>query len=155
MTNNLIFDNILTIVYCYDYPRPSVTVDIVLLTDVQPYPEVLLIRRKNPPFKNAWALPGGFIDMEETLEENALRELYEETNISHVKLTQLGTFGHPERDPRGRVITVAYLGVITNKILEVVAGSDAGDVAWYATSNLPELAFDHKIIIHTALEEIK
>lgn len=155
MTNNLIFDNILTIVYCYDYPRPSVTVDVVLLTDVKPYPEVLLIRRKNPPFKNAWALPGGFIEMEETLEESALRELYEETNISDVKLTQIGTFGHTERDPRGRVITVAYLGVITNKILDVVAGSDAGEVAWYATSNLPELAFDHKIIIHTALEEIK
>lgn len=141
--------------YCYDYPRPSVTVDVVLLTDVKPYPEVLLIRRKNPPFKNAWALPGGFIEMEETLEESALRELYEETNISDVKLTQIGTFGHTERDPRGRVITVAYLGVITNKILDVVAGSDAGEVAWYATSNLPELAFDHKIIIHTALEEIK
>ncbi len=147
------FDNIFTIVYCYDYPRPSVTVDIVLLTDVKPYPEVLLIRRKNPPFKNAWALPGGFLEMEETLEESALRELYEETNISNVKLTQLGTFGHPERDPRGRVITVAYVGIITTKIQNVIAGSDAGQVAWYSTSNLPELAFDHKMIIHTALKK--
>lgn len=91
--------------------------------------------------------------MEETLEQTALRELYEETNISNVKLTQIGTFGHPERDPRGRVITVAYVGIITTKILNVMAGSDAGEVAWYSTSNLPELAFDHKMIIHTALRE--
>ena len=139
--------------YCYDYPRPSVTVDIVLLMDVKPYPEVLLIRRKNPPFKNAWALPGGFLEMEETLEESALRELYEETNISNVKLTQLGTFGHPDRDPRGRVITIAYVGIITTKRQNVIAGSDACDFAWYSTSDLPELAFDHKMIIHTALKK--
>ena len=155
MTNSLYFDNILTIVYYYDYPRPSVTVDIVLLTDMKPYPEVLLIQRKNPPFKNAWALPGGFLEMEETLEESALRELYEETNISNVKLTQIGTFGHPERDPRGRVISVAYVGIIRRKMPNVIAGSDASEVAWYSISNLPELAFDHNIIIHTALEKIK
>ena len=137
MTNYLFFDNILLIVYCYDYPRPSVTVDIVLLTDAKPYPEIVLIQRKNPPFKNAWALPGGFLEMEETLEESALRELYEETNISNVKLTQIGTFGHPQRDPRGRVITVAYVGIITSKITDVRAGSDADEVAWYSISNLP------------------
>ena len=151
MTKSQIFDNILFIVYCYEYPRPSVTVDIVLLTDVMPYPDVLLIRRKNPPFKDAWALPGGFLEIDETLEESALRELYEETNISNVDLTQLGTFAHPDRDPRGRVITVAYVGIVKSKIKDVIAGSDAGEAAWYSISKLPELAFDHKIIIQTAL----
>ncbi|MCG9129102.1 NUDIX hydrolase [Candidatus Poribacteria bacterium] len=152
LTKSLIIDNIISIVYCYEYPRPSVTVDIILLTDAKPYPDVLLIRRKNPPFKEAWALPGGFLEMDETLEESALRELYEETNISNVELTQLGTFDHPHRDPRGRVITVAYVGIVKSKIKDVIAGSDAGEATWHSTSKLPELAFDHKIIIQTALK---
>ncbi len=142
--------------YCYDYPRPSVTVDIVLLTDVHPHPQVLLIRRKNPPFKDLWALPGGFLNMDETLEESALRELHEETDISDVVLTQIETFGNPDRDPRGRVITVAYVGIIQSKQQhQVVAGSDAAEVAWFSTSDLPQLAFDHSEIIHKALKGIK
>ncbi len=141
--------------YCYDYPRPSVTVDIVLLTDTFPRSQVLLIRRKNPPFKDLWALPGGFLEMDETLEESALRELYEETNISGVNLTQVGTFGHPERDPRGRVITVAYVGIIKSEQVEVTAGSDASEVAWFSTLDLPQLAFDHSEIIQKALEGLK
>ena len=141
--------------YCYDYPRPSVTVDIVLLTDALPHPQVLLIRRKNPPFKNLWALPGGFLEMDESLHESALRELHEETNISDVQLTQIGAFGKPNRDPRGRVITIAYLGIVKSEQQKAVAGSDASEVAWFSTSNLPQLAFDHNDIIKKALKELK
>lgn len=141
--------------YSYDYPRPSVTVDIVLLTDAFPHPKVLLIRRKNPPFKDLWALPGGFLDMDETLEESALRELNEETNIADVQLTQVGTFGHPDRDPRGRVITVAYVGIIKSEQQQATAGSDAAEVAWFSTLDLPQLAFDHSEIIKKALEGLQ
>lgn len=139
--------------YSYKFPRPSVTVDIVLLSDAQVYPQVLLIRRKNPPFQNHWALPGGFIDLDETLEESARRELYEETNIKDVQLTEVGTFGHPDRDPRGRVITIAYVGVISNNQQEAVAGSDASEVLWHSTLDLPKLAFDHNLIIEKSLEK--
>lgn len=141
--------------YSYEYPRPLVTVDIVLMTDVQPNQQVLLIRRKNPPFKGFWALPGGFIDMDESLEDSALRELFEETNISGVQLTQVGTFGEQDRDPRGRVITVAYVGVIKPEQQKAIAGSDASEVSWFSILELPQLAFDHKTIIQAALERLK
>ncbi len=141
--------------YCYDYPRPSVTVDIVLLMDMSPHPQVLLIRRKNPPYKNLWALPGGFLEMNESLQEGALRELHEETSISDVHLTQIGAYGEPDRDPRGRVITIAYLGVVKSEQQEAVAGSDASEVAWFSTSDLPQLAFDHKDIIIKVLIFLK
>ncbi len=142
-------------VYCYDYPRPSVTVDIVLFMDTSPYPQVLLIRRKNPPFKDLWALPGGFLEMDESLQESALRELHEETGISDVVLTQIGAYGEPDRDPRGRVITIAYMGIVQSDQQEAVAGSDAAEVSWFSTADLPMLAFDHKDIIIKALEERK
>ena len=142
--------------YCYDYPRPSVTVDIVLLTDAFPHPELLLIRRKNLPFKNLWALPGGFLERDESLEASALRELHEETGVADAQLTQIGAFGHPNRDPRGRVITVAYAGVVDKKrIPNVTAGSDASEVAWFSTADLPQLAFDHGEIVQKALEALK
>ncbi len=141
--------------YCYDYPRPSVTVDIVLLTKTLPHSEVLLIRRKNPPFKNLWALPGGFLEMDESLQESALRELHEETGISDVQLKQIGAYGEPNRDPRGRVITIAYIGIVKSEQQAAVAGSDASEVAWFSTADLPQLAFDHNDIIVKALEEIK
>ena len=92
--------------FIYDYPRPSVTVDIVVVTR-EPKPRVLLIRRKRPPFEGLWALPGGFIEMDETLEESARREFREETGLRAGKLVQLGTYGDPGRDPRGRTISVA------------------------------------------------
>ncbi|MCE2400573.1 NUDIX hydrolase [Candidatus Poribacteria bacterium] len=131
------------------------TIDIVLLTDAFPHPKVLLIRRKNPPFKDLWALPGGFLEMDETLEESACRELHEETNISDVQLTQVGTFGRPDRDPRGRVITVAYVGIIGSEQQEAIAGSDAAEVSWFPTLDMPQLAFDHSEIIKKALEGFK
>jgi 8-oxo-dGTP diphosphatase len=135
--------------YSYDYPRPSVTVDIVLLTR-EPTPRVLLIRRKRDPFAGAWALPGGFIEMDETLEESARRELREETGIDVSQLVQLYTFGDPGRDPRGRTISVAYLGHVDAAALTPVAADDAAEVSWFALDALPTLAFDHDRIIAQA-----
>src|SRR5579859_3643782 len=135
--------------YCYDYPRPSVTVDIVLLTR-EPTPRILLIRRKRDPFAGAWALPGGFIDMDETLEQSARRELREETGIDVGELVQLYTFGDPGRDPRGRTISVAYLGRVDAAALAPVAADDAAEVGWFALDALPALAFDHDRIIEKA-----
>ena len=135
--------------YCYDYPRPSVTVDIVLLTR-EPTPRILLIRRKRDPFAGAWALPVGFIDMDETLEQSARRELREETGIDVGELVQLYTFGDPGRDPRGRTISVAYLGRVDAAALAPVAADDAAEVGWFALDALPALAFDHDRIIEKA-----
>jgi 8-oxo-dGTP diphosphatase len=136
--------------YCYDYPRPCVTVDIVLLTR-DPTPRVLLIRRKRDPFAGAWALPGGFIEMDETLEQSARRELREETGIAVGPLVQLYTFGDLGRDPRGRTISVAYLGRVDAAALTPVAADDAAEVDWFALDALPALAFDHdRIIAHAA-----
>ena len=135
--------------HCYDYPRPSVTVDIVLLTR-EPRPRVLLIRRKRDPFAGAWALPGGFIEMDETLEESARRELREETGIEAGELVQVYTFGDPGRDPRGRTISVAYRGHVDAEALRPVAADDAAEVGWFALDALPALAFDHARIIAMA-----
>src|ERR1700737_4987912 len=97
--------------YTYDYPRPAVTVDVVIVTR-EGRPRVLLIRRKNEPFRGMWAIPGGFVDMDESLEDAARRELREETGVRARRLEQLHTFGGPGRDPRGRVISVAYLAEV-------------------------------------------
>jgi len=142
-----------SIMFCYDYPRPAVTVDIVVFSSDAL--EVLLIQRKHPPFEGHWALPGGFIEMEEPLETSARRELEEETGITDVTLTEVGTFGAPSRDPRGRVITIAYTTVIEKSTVNVKAGSDASEAAWFLNTELPELAFDHTEIIQKALERIK
>ena len=151
--------------FCYDYPRPAVTVDIVVCTGK--LSDVLLIQRKHAPFEGCWALPGGFIEMEETLEAAALRELREETGVSDVALTEIGVFGAPFRDPRGRVITIAYVAVLEEPALKVKAGSDASAAAWFstapfdqtcksnATTKRPKLAFDHAEIIQKALEKLK
>ena len=139
--------------FCYEYPRPAVTVDIVVLSD--DVSEVLLIRRKHPPFEKHWALPGGFINMEESLEASALRELGEETGITDITLTEVGTFGEPSRDPRGRVITVAYTAVVEKSTLKIEAGSDASEAAWFSSTDLPKLAFDHGEIIRKALKKLK
>ena len=140
--------------YSYQYPRPAVTVDILLFAEDSIDRKILLIQRKNPPFKDQWALPGGFVDMDESLEESALRELHEETGLSHVQLTQLGTFGAPDRDPRGRVITVAYYGAIDPTQADVAAGSDAADARWFSLKRLPDLAFDHGEIIAAAVDAL-
>ena len=136
--------------FCYDYPRPAVTVDIVVFSGDAL--DVLLIQRKHPPFEGHWALPGGFIEMEEPLEASALRELEEETGVTDVTLTEVGAFGAPFRDPRGRVITIAYATVVEKSTLNFEAGSDASEVAWFSKTDLPNLAFDHSEIIQKALK---
>ena len=136
--------------FCYDYPRPAVTVDIVVFSGDAL--DVLLIQRKHPPFEGHWALPGGFIEMEEPLEASALRELEEETGVTDVTLTEVGAFGAPFRDPRGRVITIAYATVVEKSTSNFEAGSDASEVAWFSKTDLPNLAFDHSEIIQKALK---
>jgi len=144
-------------VFTYKYERPAVTVDILLFSINDNSPEVLLIQRKNDPFKGKWAIPGGFIEMDETLEESAVRELKEETNISipQEKLEQLYTFGKPDRDPRTRVITVVYFAIVDSNNLKPEANSDASDVKWFSCNNLPPLAFDHQDIVDMALKRLK
>ncbi len=127
----------------------AVTVDSVIFKDVQNGYELLLIRRKNEPFKNQWSLPGGYLEMDEALEIGALRELKEETGLSMEKLQQVGAFGALGRDPRGRTISVAFAGKINNSG-KVKGGDDAEDAQWFPLDDLPELAFDHSEIIKAA-----
>lgn len=143
--------------YTYEYERPCVTVDVILFSDKKVIPEILLIQRKNEPFKGKWAIPGGFIEMDESLEQAAVRELKEETgiSISEDELEQLYTFGAPERDPRARVITVAYFVIINSEKVKPEADTDAADVNWFSCDDLPPLAFDHQEIIEMALKRIK
>lgn len=125
-----------------------VTVDTVAFAIEQGNLQVLLIKRKHDPFKNHWALPGGFVDdTDDTLDQACHRELLEETNVGDVYLEQLYSFGDKGRDPRGRTITVAYLALLRQEELELRASSDASGVAWWPVNELPELAFDHKHII--------
>lgn len=140
--------------YTYRYPHPAVTTDIVIFTIRQDVLKVLLIKRALPPHKNEWALPGGFIKLEESLEEGARRELEEETGVKNVFLEQLYTFGEPKRDPRERVITVAYYALVPSDRFEVRAGSDAEGVSWFGMKELPYLAFDHKRILKMAHQRL-
>ncbi len=127
-----------------------VTVDCVVLTRDQSGYQILLIKRKNEPYKNAWALPGGFVDENEALEVAAARELEEETAIKATDLTQIGAFGKPFRDPRSHIVSVAYFTLLQEKV-SAKAQDDAIEVGWFSINNLPLLAFDHAEIISTAL----
>ena len=140
--------------YIYNYPHPAVTTDIVIFTIRQYELKVLLINRALQPHKGEWALPGGFVNLEESLEEGARRELEEETGVSGVYLEQLYTFGKPDRDPRERVITVAYYALVPSDKLEIRAASDAEGVSWFAVHDLPKLAFDHQEILDKAHERL-
>jgi len=140
--------------YTYDYPRPSVTVDMVIVTR-EKRPRVLLIRRKHPPFVGMWAIPGGFVEMEETLAAAAGRELFEETCLRTSKLEQLQTFGDPGRDPRGRVISVVYLAQLDPRKLKPRAADDAAEVAWHDLRHPPPLAFDHAEILAFARRRLE
>jgi len=144
--------------FSYDYPRPAVTVDIILFVFQEDQLRVLLIRRANDPFRGKWALPGGFIGENEDLYDAALRELKEETNVSNVYLEQLYTVGKPDRDPRTRVITVAYFALLSAEEVaqqEVHGASDAGEARWWDIYSLPELAFDHQQILDYALQRLR
>lgn len=139
------------------YDRPSVTVDVVLFTILAEQLQVLLIKRKAWPFENMWAIPGGFVHMDESLEAAAYRELAEETDVSsdQVYLEQLYTFGQPDRDPRTRVITVAYFALVSADKLNPQAASDAENVGWFSVYDLPPLAFDHASILDYALTRLR
>ncbi len=141
--------------YTYDYPRPAVTVNCVVFGLDDGDLKVLLIQRQLEPFRHAWALPGGFVHLDESLDEAALRELSEETGIHRLFLEQLYTFGAPERDPRGRVITVAYYALVNLRDHEVRAATDAENVGWFQVRELPTLAFDHAGIIDVAQERLQ
>jgi 8-oxo-dGTP diphosphatase len=132
--------------YTYDYPRPSVTVDAVIVTR-EDRPRVLLIRRKHEPFAGMWAIPGGFVEMDETLEESARRELWEETGVRVRQLEQVYTFGDPGRDPRGRTISVVFLGRAKADDLRPKAADDAAEVGWHRLQRPPPMAFDHAKIL--------
>ncbi len=136
--------------YQYPYPHPAVTTDIVIFTLHEDALKVLLVKRSNKPYQGSWALPGGFVNIDEDLDTAASRELREETGVSGVYLEQLYTFGDPQRDPRERVISVAYYALVHLDSVSLRASSDASRVAWHACSNLPELAFDHSKIIDLA-----
>jgi len=143
--------------HTYPYPRPAVTVDVVVLgsyvedskSDLED-PHVLLIQRAKEPFKDCWALPGGFVDENEDLEAAAKRELLEETNLRAKHIQQVGAFGKPGRDPRGHVVSIAFV-YWSGYIRKVKAGDDAKAAKWFPVRDLPPLAFDHKDIIQAAL----
>ena len=138
-----------------NYPRPAVTVDVLLFTVREEKLQLALIKRGIPPFQGGWALPGGFVRIEEELEEAARREIEEETGVRDVFLEQLYTFGHPNRDPRSRVITVAYYALVPGEHLVLRADTDASDASWFALDDLPELAFDHAEIVRVGAERLK
>lgn len=143
-------------IYSYKYPKPSVTVDCVVfgLDNAQKL-KVLLIQRGISPYEKSWALPGGFVQLEESVEAAAVRELREETGIEQIFLEQLYTFGDVDRDPRDRVITIAYYALINIEEYTVQAQTDAIDVNWFSMESLPVLAFDHEHILQIAKQRLK
>jgi 8-oxo-dGTP diphosphatase len=141
--------------YSYEYPHPAVTVDIAVFTARDGNVEVLLIKRGEWPHTGKWAIPGGFVAIDESLKRAALRELREETGVKAGFLEQLGAFGHPDRDPRERVITVAYIALVPFDRLHIEAGSDAADAQLFGVDELPELAFDHARILRRARERLR
>jgi 8-oxo-dGTP diphosphatase len=145
-------------VHHYDaskYERPSVTVDVVMMSLRQRDLQVLLVQRRSWPYEGMWAIPGGFVNIDESLETAAKRELQEETNVQNVYLEQLYTFGDPGRDPRTRVITVVYFALLDSERLQVKAGDDAANVGWFSVYHLPELAFDHAKILQYTLDRLR
>ncbi|MBO0798521.1 MAG: NUDIX hydrolase [Blastocatellia bacterium] len=141
-----------------EYPRPSVTVDLVIFTIAEDDLKVLLIRRGLEPFKGRWALPGGFVEIDESLDQAAARELKEEVGVTNVYLEQLYTFSEPKRDPRGRVISVAYFALIDAERQRIVAASDAAAAAWwsvFAPELRERLAFDHEKILAYAVWRLR
>jgi len=140
--------------YSYRYPHPAVTTDIVIFTIRDGRLKLLLIKRGGEPYQGRWALPGGFVELDEDLEASARRELEEETGVSGVYLEQLYTFGRPDRDPRERVITVAYYALIPSDQVRLQAATDAEAVGWFAFGELPPLAFDHDEIVAMAHQRL-
>lgn len=137
------------------HPSIAVAVDIVLFIFRSEKLRVLLIKRRNPPFQGQWAIPGGFVELDESLEDAARRELREETGLDDIPLEQIYTFGQPGRDPRQRVISVTYLALTHFAQIAPRAGDDAAEVGWYPIDALPPLAFDHADILANALDHLR
>lgn len=140
-------------VYCYEYPRPAVTVDVVLFCRFGSELEVLLIKRARDPFKGRWAFPGGFVETDESLEHAASRELLEETGLSVINLDQIGAFGDPGRDPRGHTVSIVFSAMLDSP-LQPRAADDAMDAEWHSALRPPKLAFDHKKILVHAMQRV-
>jgi 8-oxo-dGTP diphosphatase len=142
--------------YIYEWPRPMVTVDAVIFKRSQNKTALLLIKRKNDPFAGKWAFPGGFVDMDEELEDAVARELAEETNLKGIDLEQMHTFGKVGRDPRGRQITIAFIGFTDENNANIKAGDDAAQAKWFDINDLPqEMAFDHDEVAKLAIGRLK
>ncbi|WP_321280888.1 NUDIX hydrolase [Marinifilum fragile] len=142
--------------YTYEYPRPALTVDCAIFCKCKSNNYVLLIERANDPFKNKWAFPGGFVDMDEDLDTAAYRELKEETGFEGVSIKQFKTYGAVDRDPRGRTVSVVYLAQMETEDLPQVKGDDdALKAQWLDVRNLPPLAFDHDEIMHDLKDYLK
>ena len=139
--------------FTYKYPRPALTVDAAVFHKGETKTEVLLIQRKNPPFQGGWALPGGFVDMDETLETAVHRELFEETGLKNIVLRQMHAFSTPGRDPRGHTISVVFWGMLEDE-QTAKAGDDAQYADWFDLDNLPKLAFDHKDVVEMAISTL-
>jgi len=139
--------------YCYDYPRPAVTVDVAVVTREKDR-RVLLIKRKQEPFAGIWALPGGFIEMDETLEDAARRELKEESGAEIETIEQVAAFDDPGRDPRGRTISILYLAEVNAEDLQVYAADDAAEIGWHRLAAPPPLAFDHAQMLACVRERL-
>ena len=139
--------------YTYEYPRPAVTVDAIVFRIIDENIEVLLIKRLHAPFEGMWAIPGGFINLDETLEAAAARELEEETGIKDIDLKYFGVFGDVNRDPRQRTICIAFTGLLKHNGIEANASDDAAECQWFNINSIPEeLAFDHNKIIKEAIK---
>jgi 8-oxo-dGTP diphosphatase len=141
--------------YTYEYPRAALTVDCIVFGLDEQELKVMLIQRGLPPFEGKWALPGGFVRLEETLDEAARRELEEETGLSRIFLEQLYTFSEVDRDPRERVVSVAYYALVNLRDHQVHAATDARDAGWFGVHDVPSLAFDHMDILQMALERLR
>ena len=141
--------------YTYDYPHPAVTVDVAVFAIRDGRLATVLVRRSAWPHAGKWALPGGFVGIDESLKRAAWRELREETGLKAVHLEQLGAFGRPDRDPRERVITVVYISLAVGDALKPEAGSDARDARLFFVDELPKLAFDHAKILGYAWERLR
>lgn len=141
--------------YTYEWPRPMVTADAVVFAADSNGVKLLLIKRKNEPFKGQWAIPGGFVEMDEELQDAAKRELAEETSLTGVELEQMHTFGTIGRDPRGRQITVIYMGQARPDQMAVKAGDDALEAKWFDIDDLPKMAFDHDEVAKMAIEKFR
>lgn len=140
--------------YQYEFPHPAVTVDVVIFTVREKKLKLLLVKRAGEPYQGKWALPGGFARLDEDLDAAARRELEEETGVAGVYLEQLYTFGGVSRDPRERVITVAYYALIPSDRVELKAATDAEAVGWFSLDELPPLAFDHDEIVDMAHQRL-